>query len=113
MAAEKLCFLMTSSAWRQPKDQTTRVHSVSDPLLINAFIHRQTNITNSVYLIGFKHSSYYTASGKYVNPDVNVSLSALDPTVVPHTRQILLCPVVVGKETITGIEKHPVTQRFR
>lgn len=71
-------------------------------------IHRQTRITNSGYLIGFEHSSYNLPSGKHVNPNVNISLAALDPTVLPHPLQIRLCPVIVDEETITGIEKHSV-----
>lgn len=77
-------------------------------------LHKQTHtVIHSVYLIRFEHSSHHLASGEHVHPDVDVSLAAFGPAVPPHPLQVLLCPVVVGEDSVASIEKHPVTDTLR
>lgn len=71
-------------------------------------LHKHTPFSHSLYLICLEHSSHHLASGKHVHPDVDVSLAALNPTVVRHPLEALLSPVVVGEETIASIKKNPV-----
>lgn len=106
MAVEKSCFRMTSSACGQPKTRG------SPPSVVGA-VSSPGHVFRAAYLVRFQHPAHHIATCKHVHPDVDIGLAALDPAVVPHPLQALLCPVVVGEETIACVEKHPVAKRLR
>jgi len=73
----------------------------------SAALDSSGRVPGCVYLVRVQLPSHHLASGEHVHPDVDVGVAALDPAVALHPLQALLRPVVVGEETITGVEKHP------
>lgn len=73
------------------------------------------NLTNRLFyhLIGLEHSPHHLATGEHIHPHIDVSLPAIGAAVALHPLQALLGPVVVGEQTVAGVEKHPEVEGLR
>lgn len=104
MATEKLCFRMTSRAFQG--DVHSRSHTFQEVSQSRWQIYAASH-----YLVRLQHSSDHFAAGEHVDPDVDVGIATPGAAEGPHRLQALLCPVVVGEETVAGVEKHAVMDR--
>lgn len=60
------------------------------------------------YLVRLQHSSHHFAAGEHIHAHVDVGVATPGAAESLHGLQALLGPVVVGEETVAGVEKHTV-----
>lgn len=63
------------------------------------------DVKATAYLVSFKTTSDHIAPSKHIHAHVHVSQAL--PGLCHHPLQVVLSPVIVGKEPITGVEEDP------